>query len=141
MSYVFEMLFLFLLVAIFLLSSLDEIYVRVKVLADHVWEAEDDQTCFLNVVVDSFDQLFLKNDLCPWPWCKIAINTEDMINEDKWKKSTNRKSEKPILMNVQFFLWDPPMKNIIKSKNVRNKFWWMFNCFGETPFYSSNITF
>ena len=42
-----------------LLSCLDEIYVCVKLLADDVWEAEDDKTGFLNVWVDIFDQLFL----------------------------------------------------------------------------------
>ena len=36
--------------------------VRVKLLADDVWSSEDDKTGFLSVEVDSFDQLFLKND-------------------------------------------------------------------------------
>ena len=38
---------------------LDEIGVCVELLADDVWEAEDDKTGFLSVGVDSFDQLFL----------------------------------------------------------------------------------
>ena len=42
-----------------LLSSLDDIYVYVELLADDVWEAEDDKTGFFSVGVDNFDQLFL----------------------------------------------------------------------------------
>ena len=34
--------------------------VRVKLLADDVWAAEDDKTGFLSVGVDIFDQLYLK---------------------------------------------------------------------------------
>ena len=59
MSSVFEMLSLFLLVVMCLLSSLDEINVRVKLLADYVWEAEDDRAGFFNVEVDDLDQSFL----------------------------------------------------------------------------------
>ena len=43
-----------------LLSSWDEMDVRVKLLADYVWVAEDYKTCFLSVGVDIFDQLYLK---------------------------------------------------------------------------------
>ena len=49
----------------YLLSSLDDIYVFVKLLADDLWEAEDDKTVFFSVGVDSFDQIFLEND--PFP--------------------------------------------------------------------------
>ena len=58
-SSVFEMLFLFWLVVMCLLSSLDDIDVPVELLADDVWEAEDDKTGFFNVEVDTFDQLCL----------------------------------------------------------------------------------
>ena len=34
--------------------------VCVKLLVDGVWAAEDDKTGFLSVVVDIFDQLYLK---------------------------------------------------------------------------------
>ena len=34
--------------------------VRVKLLADNVWAAEDNKIGFLSVVVDSFYQLYLK---------------------------------------------------------------------------------
>ena len=59
MSSVFEVLLLFWFVVMYLLSSWDEIYVHVKLIADYVWEAEDDKTGFLSVKVGSFDQLFL----------------------------------------------------------------------------------
>ena len=39
-----------------LLSSLDEIYIRVELLADDVCDAEDYKTGFLSVGVDSFNQ-------------------------------------------------------------------------------------
>ena len=42
--------------------------VRVELLVDDVLSVEYDKTGFLSVEVDSFDQLFLKNDqfLCLW---------------------------------------------------------------------------
>ena len=75
----------------YLLSSWDEIDVRVELHADDLWEAEDDKTGFLSVGVVSFDQLFLKNDQFSCPWCKLVLKNEDIINEDKWESSTNRK--------------------------------------------------
>ena len=59
MSSAFEMLLLFWLVVICLLSSLYEIYFRVELLSDYLWEAEDDKTGFLIVGVDIFDWLCL----------------------------------------------------------------------------------
>ena len=81
MSYVFEMLFLFLLVVMCLLSSLDNIYICVKLLADDVWEAEDYKTVSLNVGVKSFDWLFLKHDQFPCPWCKLVLKNQKY---DQW---------------------------------------------------------
>ena len=43
-----------------LLSSWDDIDVGVELLADDVWEAEDDKTGFLSVVVDVSDRFYLK---------------------------------------------------------------------------------
>ena len=43
-----------------LLSSLDEMDVRVELLADDIWAAEDDKAGFLSVGVDIFDLLYLK---------------------------------------------------------------------------------
>ena len=40
-------------------SSWDEMDVRVGLLADDLWAAEDYNTCFLSVGVDIFDQLYL----------------------------------------------------------------------------------
>ena len=59
MSSIFDILFLFWLVVMCLLSSLDEIGVRVELLAGDVWESEDDKTGFLIVGVYSFNQLCL----------------------------------------------------------------------------------
>ena len=42
----------------YLLSSWDEIDVCIELLTDDVWAAEDDNTGFLSVEVDSFDWLF-----------------------------------------------------------------------------------
>ena len=53
------MLFLFLLVVMRLLSSLDEIHVLVKLLADDVWDIEYDKTGLLSVLMDSFDRICL----------------------------------------------------------------------------------
>ena len=67
-------MFLFWLVVMFLLSSLDEIDVCVKLLADDIWEAEDDKTGFLSVGVDIFDHFF--NGQFPCPWCKLVLKTK-----------------------------------------------------------------
>ena len=40
-------------------SSIDKIDVRLELIADDVWEAEDDKTRFLSVAVYSFDWLCL----------------------------------------------------------------------------------
>ena len=58
MSSVLKMLFLFWLAVMCLLSSLDEIYVRVKLLVNDVWKTDDDKPGFLSVGVKFFDQLF-----------------------------------------------------------------------------------
>ena len=42
-----------------LLSSLDDIYVCVELLADDAWESEENKTGFLSVGVDNFNWLFL----------------------------------------------------------------------------------
>ena len=55
-----------------LLSSWDEMYVRVKVLADDLWAAEDDKTCFLTVEEDSFDRLYLIEQPISLPMVKIS---------------------------------------------------------------------
>ena len=58
MSSVCEVLFLFRFVVIYLLSRWDDMDGGIKLLADGVWEAEDDKTGFLSVRVDIFDQLY-----------------------------------------------------------------------------------
>ena len=81
MSSVFEMLLLFWFVVISLLSSWDNMDVRVELLADYVWEAEDDITGSLSVEVHSFYQLYLKE----WPIYlpMVQISTIKQKNE-KW---------------------------------------------------------
>ena len=59
MSSIFEMLFLISLVIMCLVSSLYEIDVRVGLLADVIWEADDDKTGFFIVIVNDFDQTFM----------------------------------------------------------------------------------
>ena len=54
MSSVFEVLLLFWFLVLSLLSSWDEIDVRVKLIADDVWEYEDDKTGFLRVGINIF---------------------------------------------------------------------------------------
>ena len=66
-----------------LLSSLEDIDARVKLLADYVREAEYDKTDFFSVGVDNSDQLLFLNDQGPCPWCKIVLKIENNINEDK----------------------------------------------------------
>ena len=56
-----------------LLSSWYDMDIRVEFLTGDVWAAEDNKTGFLSVEVDSFDQLFLKNDQFPCPWCKLVL--------------------------------------------------------------------
>ena len=53
------MLLFFWLVVMCLLSSLDEVDVCAELLADYVWEPEDNKTGFLSVVGGVFDQLCL----------------------------------------------------------------------------------
>ena len=64
--------------------------VCVKLHAYDVWSDEDDEAGLLSVGVNSSDQLFLKSDQFPCPWCKLVLKNEKSINEDKWESSTNR---------------------------------------------------
>ena len=76
----FDMLFLFWLVVMCLLSSLDEIDVRVELLADDVREADDDKWGLLSVEVDSFDWLFMYKWFMSWP---MAENSNKNRKYDK----------------------------------------------------------
>ena len=81
MSSVCDMLFLFWLVVICLLSSLDEIDILVELLADDVWEADDGESGFLSVGVDIFDQLFLYKLPTSLP---MVENSNKNWKYDKW---------------------------------------------------------
>ena len=90
------------------LSSLDDIDILVGLLVDDLWEAEDDNTGFFSVGVDSYDLFFYGQFPCPW--CKIVLKIEYIINEDKWESSTNRKMRKRILINdPNIILVRPPL--------------------------------
>ena len=81
MSSVFEVLFLVWIVVLSLLSRWDEMDVRVKLLADDIWAAEEDKTCFFSVGVDILDQLYLKQQPISLPMVQISIIK---LNYDEW---------------------------------------------------------
>ena len=66
----------------FLSSSLYEIDVRVELLADDLWEANDDKPGFLIVGLDSFDQLFLHKLPMSLP---MVENSNKNQKYDKWE--------------------------------------------------------
>ena len=80
MSSVFEMLFLFLLVVMYLLSSWDEMDVHVKLLADDAWAAEYDITGSLSVGVDISDQIYLKERPIFFPMVQISTKKQKCEN-------------------------------------------------------------
>ena len=55
--------------------------VRVKLLADYLWAAEEDKTVFLSVGVDIFDQLYFKGRPISFPMVKM---TTIKLIYDKW---------------------------------------------------------
>ena len=55
-----------------LLSSWDEMDVRVELLADDAWAAEDDKTGFLIVVADIFYWLYLKGQPISLPMMSMS---------------------------------------------------------------------
>ena len=75
------MFFLFWFVVMYLLSSWDEMDVRVKLLADDVWAAEDDTTGSLSIEVDIFDWLYLKERPISLPMVQISTIKREY---DKW---------------------------------------------------------
>ena len=79
MSSVFEVLFLYWFVVIFLLSIWDEIDVPVELFSDDALAAEDDKTGFLNVGVDFSVGSICKEDQYTSPWCKLVLKDENMI--------------------------------------------------------------
>ena len=54
---------------------------RFELLADNVCKAEDDETVFLSVGVDSFDQLFLQKLPISLPMMQISTRK---LKYDKW---------------------------------------------------------
>ena len=59
-----------------LLLSLDNIDVLVELLADDVWETEDDKTVFFIVGVHNFDQLFLLKQPMSLPMVQNSIKNQ-----------------------------------------------------------------
>ena len=64
-----------------LLSSLDEIDSLVELLAYDVWDNEDDKSGFLDLWVDSFDQLLFRIRPMSLPMVK---NSNKNQKYDKW---------------------------------------------------------
>ena len=93
MSYIFKMLFLFWFVVMSLLSSWDEMDVRVELLADDVWSAEDDITGSLSVEVNSFDQLYLKEQPISSPMVQISTIKQKYEKWGKLRKLNKSKYE------------------------------------------------
>ena len=80
MSSIFEVFFLFWFIVLSLLSSWEEIDVRLKLLANDVWEAEDDKTGFLRVEVDSFESIIFEKQPISLDMVQISTKNENMIN-------------------------------------------------------------
>ena len=80
MSSIVEVLFLFWFLVISLLSSFEDMGFHVELLADDVWEAEDDKPDFLSVGVDIFDQFFLRRKIS-LPMIQVITKTQKY---DKW---------------------------------------------------------
>ena len=55
--------------------------VRVKLLDDDVWAAEDEKTGFLSVIVNSFDRLYFKGHPISFPMAQISTLKRKY---DKW---------------------------------------------------------
>ena len=77
-----------------LLSILDKIDVCVGLLADDVWEAEDDKIGIFSVEMDIFDQLFFEEQPISLHMVQNSTKIENMKNEDEWESSINQNIEK-----------------------------------------------
>ena len=75
------MLLLFWFVVISLLSSWDDKDVRIEFLADDVWTAEYDKTCFLSVRVDNFDSLYFQERPIILTMVPTSTIKRNIINE------------------------------------------------------------
>ena len=65
-----------------LLLSLDEIDVRVELLADDIWKADDDKPGFLEIRVDIFYRLFLYKR----PMFFLMVENSNRYQKyDKWE--------------------------------------------------------
>ena len=71
-----------------LLSSLDKIDVCVELLADYVWEAEDDKTGFFSVGVDNSESIILVKMTNFLAHGENINKTKNTINENKLESST-----------------------------------------------------
>ena len=69
-----------------------------------------------------------KNDQYSCLWCKILINKQNMINENKWKISTNRKMWKYwFWWMLKIFFGENPLRKISTKRRMwKNQFWFMF---------------
>ena len=122
-------------------SSLDRIDVHVELLADDVWEFDDDKPYLLSVGVDSYNQLFFYRQPMSFTIVKNSNEIENMINENKRERWTNRKKWK-----YQFYEWSEYLFDENPCENNRSWRMWKINLmdirinfFGGTPVYSRNI--
>ena len=119
MSSIFEVLFLFWFVVVFLLSSWDDMDVCVELLLDDAWAAEDDKTSFLSVGVDILDQLNLKERPISLP--KVLISAKKRKYE-KWgqvRKLTKSKYDIfSSMIKIICFVIPPFMEKLEKSRNI-----------------------
>ena len=99
-----------------LLSSLDEMDVCVKLLADDVWEAEDYKTGFLIGLVDIFNRLYLKELPISFPVVQMSTMKRKKRNEDNWENSTNQN----IIFfdeSSKYYVWlYPPLYKKLKNR-------------------------
>ena len=64
--------------------------VRVELLADDTWAAEDDKTVFLTVIVNIFDLIYVKEWPISLPMVPMSTKNENERNEATWENSTNQ---------------------------------------------------
>ena len=123
------MLFLFWFLVMSLLSSWDDMYVPVKLLAYNVWADEDDKTGFLSVVklvgydvwfaednitgflsvgLDIFDRLYLKE----WPIYLPMVPMSTIKQKyDKWGQLRKLNKSKYEIFLISDQNINPPIKN------------------------------
>ena len=118
MSSLFEILFLFWLVVLCLLSSLDKIDFRVNYLQRMYEKLKIIKQVFLVLEWIILIGYFCKNNQFPCPWCKLVLTIENILNVNKWKNSTNQKTIFYHQMIKMFCLLNPSLRKILKNRKM-----------------------